>query len=296
VGGDLTVTIELRNLTPAFGAEVVGLDAGAPLGDADAQRLRAAFDERGLLLFRGLHDLPTTYQASLASTVLGLVDAGYTGSTDDDGGYFVSNKRPGGGAPYGRLLFHSDMMWGDNPFQVLSLYGLEVEQPSVPTSFVSSADAWDTLPEGLRVRVGDHDAIHSTGQQMRADEADGELLQPQRERVQTARKPIAWTHPRTGRTLLYVSQMMTREIDELAPDESEALLGELFAHLYATDRVWRHDWHQGDLVLWDNLAIQHARSDVRVDGPVRTLRKVIAPKHALADRPEAPTFAKVGGR
>jgi alpha-ketoglutarate-dependent taurine dioxygenase len=293
----VTVTIELRDLTPAFGTEVVGLDANVPLGDDDAQVLRAAFDERGLLLFRGLHDLPASYQADLASRVLGLVDAGFTGSTDDDGGgYFVSNKRPGGGAPYGRLLFHSDMMWGDHPFQVLSLYGLEVEQPSVPTSFVSAADAWDTLPDGLRARVGDREAIHATGQQMRADEAEGELLQPQRERVQTARKPVAWTHPRTGRTLLYVSQMMTREIDGLAAEESEALLSELFAHLYAPERVWSHDWHQGDLVLWDNLAIQHARSDVRVDGPVRTLRKVIAPKQALADRPEAPTFAKVAGR
>ena len=41
--------------------------------------------------------------------------------------YVVSNKEPGGYAPYGRLQFHSDMMWAPEPFQVLSLYGLEVE-------------------------------------------------------------------------------------------------------------------------------------------------------------------------
>jgi alpha-ketoglutarate-dependent taurine dioxygenase len=30
-------------------------------------------------------------------------------------------------------------------------------------------------------------------------------------------------------------------------------------------------------VIWDNLAVQHARSSVRADGPARTLRKVFSP-------------------
>lgn len=44
---------------------------------------------------------------------------------------YVSNKRADGGAPYGRLLFHSDTMWSDDPIEVLSLYAIEVEQPAV---------------------------------------------------------------------------------------------------------------------------------------------------------------------
>ena len=146
--------------------------------------------------------------------------------------HFVSNKEPGGGAPYGRLLFHSDMMWHESPFQVLTLYGVDVEQPAVPTIFANTAYAWDSLPDDLRARVDGLHALHITGQQARGGDDDEELLQPIREQAQMATTSVGHRHPRTGRTLLYVSQMMTREIVELPPDESEALLEELFAHLY----------------------------------------------------------------
>jgi taurine dioxygenase len=70
---------------------------------------------------------------------------------------------------------------------------------------------------------------------------------------------------------------MTARIEGLSDDESEALLEELFAHLYRPEAVFEHDWRQGDLVVWDNLAAQHARGNVKLQGPERTLRKVLAP-------------------
>jgi taurine dioxygenase len=85
--------------------------------------------------------------------------------------------------------------------------------------------------------------------------------------------------------------MMTDNIPELPADESEALLEDLFAHLYDQAITWEHEWHQGDLVMWDNLAMQHARPVVDEDGPVRTLRKVIAPKPTI--KAETPKFRKV---
>lgn len=85
-------------------------------------------------------------------------------------------------------------------------------------------------------------------------------------------------HPRTDRPILYVSQMMTTHIEGLPADESEQLLDELFAVLYAPDNTLEHHWQAGDLVLWDNLATQHARGVVTGQGPERSLRKVIAPK------------------
>ena len=63
--------------------------------------------------------------------------------------------------------------------------------------------------------------------------------------------------------------MNTREIVEPALDESEELIEALFAHLYDNEHVIDHDWRQGDLVAWDNLAVQHARKTVQIEGPVR---------------------------
>jgi taurine dioxygenase len=273
--------LEIRDINSGYGAEVIGLDPSAELDNDDIGLLCKTFDERSLLLFRGL-DIDAAYQQYLAKLVIG--HDGPTGDgkdVDAADAFNVSNRESDGGAPYGRLLFHSDMMWAENPFHVLTLYGLELEPPVAPTVFTSSAHAWDTLPDDLRSRVEDKHALHMTGQRERGKEPGGELLQPIREHVQSTTKPVANTNPRTGRTLLYVCQMMTDSIVELEPDESEEVLEELFAHLYDTKMTWEHDWQQGDLVMWDNLSMQHARLQVDKDGPVRTLRKVIAPKPTM---------------
>jgi len=280
---------EIRDLAPAFGSEVVGFE---PVElDADSRAvLRRAFDERGLLVFRDL-DIDRAYQTYLVD---GLIAYDRPAERDLTDNYVVSNKEPGGYAPYGRLLFHSDMMWAPEPFQVLSLYGLEVEPPSVPTAFVSTTRAWDTLPDDLRARVEGLHVVNVTGQQRRGGDDDEDLLDSIREHEQSITTPIGYRHPRTGRTLLYVSQMNTREIVELPHDESEELVEALFAHLYDPAQVIDHDWRQGDLVAWDNFAVQHARKTVQMDGPVRTLRKVISPIPSLAGVAETPRFSKVG--
>jgi alpha-ketoglutarate-dependent taurine dioxygenase len=133
-----------------------------------------------------------------------------------------------------------------------------------------------------------------TGQQQRGGVTDEDLLEPIREHERSVTTLVGHTHPRTGRTLLYVSQMNTREIVELPHDESEELIEALSAHLYDPAHVFEHGWRQGDLVAWDNLAVQHARSKVQLEGPVRTLRKAISPIPALAGIAETPKFAQVG--
>jgi hypothetical protein len=37
--------------------------------------------------------------------------------------------------------------------------------------------------------------------------------------------------------------------------------------------IVEHHWRTSDLVVWDNIALQHARPNVTAEGPARTLRK-----------------------
>jgi taurine dioxygenase len=105
--------------------------------------------------------------------------------------------------------------------------------------------------------------------------------------------PIAHRHPRTGRPLLYVTQGMTREILELPSEESEDLLEELFDHLYRPGHLYEHEWREHDLIVWDNLAIQHARPNVELDGPVRTLRKIGLPVPTYAEAQQVDSYQQV---
>jgi taurine dioxygenase len=291
--------LQLRDLTPAFGTEISGLDPHATLADADAcSRLQQLFDDRGVLVFRDL-DVDQATQANLVRMLIRLdpLAPGESGSARPSGDpFYVSNKEPEGGAPFGRLLFHSDMMWSEHTFQVLSLYGVEVEPPVSPTMFASGIDAWETLPAELRAKVDGLSAVQGHNEQERARAADDpDVLVTTFENAQTRTTRVGHRHPRTGKTILYVSQQMTREIDGLSPAESEALLEELFQHLYRAQGLYEHHWRNHDLVAWDNIAVQHARPNVTVEGPVRTLRKVFAPIPPRSANPSRPKFAKTGG-
>jgi len=290
--------LQLRELTPIFGTEITGLDATAALGDADACRhLQQLFDIRGVLVFRDL-DIDEKTQANLIRMLIGLgpLAPGETASGRPSGEtFYVSNREERGGAPFGRLLYHSDMMWSDHTFQVLSLYAVEVEPPVAPTIFASAVHAWATLPDDLRARVEPLVAIQGHAEQERARAGnDPNVLVSTFENAQTRKTPIGLTHPRTGETVLYVSQQQTQEIDGLPAAESEALLEALFSHLYRAEVLYDHEWRNGDLVAWDNIAIQHARPNVTLEGPVRTLRKVFAPIPPRSAKPPPPRFAKAG--
>jgi alpha-ketoglutarate-dependent taurine dioxygenase len=279
--------LDIRELHPAFGAEVRGLTPTIPLDPETCATLRELFDQRGVLVFPDL-DLGHREQLWISKMLIrqeNVPDRPGTSQTDDN--FYVSNRRENSAAPFGRLQFHADTMWADEPFEVLSLYGKEVEQPTVPTVFVSGVHAWETLPDELKARVEGLSALHTAGAVRRGDLSD--VLVSTVERPPTTIQPIARRHPRTGKTVLYVCEQMTKEIVGLPPEESEQLLEELFEHLYDPAGRWEHQWHQGDFVVWDNLAMQHARPNVVTEGPARTLRKAASPVPQLS-RAETPIF------
>jgi taurine dioxygenase len=79
-------------------------------------------------------------------------------------------------------------------------------------------------------------------------------------------------HPATGRTALYVNQLMSAAFDGLSRDESRALLEELWEINGRSDIVYEHVWRVGDLVMWDNRCSTHARTDFPTD-QTRLLRR-----------------------
>jgi taurine dioxygenase len=275
--------LQIRNINDSFGAVVTGLDPLNDLGGETGRALRQLFDDRGVLLFRDL-DIDSAHQNELCRLLIGKEGA----EPVPDKTYYVSNKEPDGAAPYGRLMFHADMMWSPEPFQALSLYATNVEAGSATTTLASGTCAWESLPTVLRARVEYLLAVHITGQVY--SRGGGELLRAQRQNERSTVKSIAQRHPRTGKTILYVSQQNTREIAGFAPDESEKLLQTLFAHLYRPANVYEHTWRTGDLLVFDNLAMQHGRGIVELNGPTRTLRKAIAPVPQIAA--ERPRFAR----
>jgi taurine dioxygenase len=268
--------LELRHLDAPYGAEVRGLDPGVPIDEETWARLRRFFDERGLLLFREL-DCTFPQQQTIVDHLVEGEDSLATIPAAHTEGNFVSNRVDEATSSTGKLSFHTDAMWSDETFELVSLHALDVDPAAAPTTFASMDVAWQTLPAELRTRIEGLHVYQGEGQiiddDRRAEEYASNVAQAQRGRV----TPIDWRHPRTGRPLLYISEQQTREIVELPAPESEELLAALRTHLYSTTNVIEHHWHDGDLAAWDNFAVQHGRPNVTRDGPARTLRRATVP-------------------
>ena len=283
-------TLRVRDLTPAFGSEVEGFDPATVMDPGIVRELGDLFDERALLLFRG-SQIDHEFQVALVETLIDRLMS-FEDGRERSFSSCISNQRAGGIAPFGRLQFHSDAAWCEQPTRVVSLYADEIQPPAVPTLFTSTTLAWETLPPDLKDHVDRLSCVQVTGQVERGKDAE-ELLQFVRENTYSTTTPVGRVHPLTGRRMLSVNPMTTAAIVELAAAESEQLLEELFAYLGTDQNLWRHEWRNHDLVVWDNLAVLHARPNVTDDGPVRTLYKTSAP--TMPPEFEAPTYAYAQG-
>src|SRR4030095_15283373 len=71
--------------------------------------------------------------------------------------------------------------------------------------------------------------------------------------------PIVYALPHSDQKTLFVNELLTSHVVELPRGEGEALIQQLFARIYAHDNVYTHRWQTNDVIIWDNLALQHCR-------------------------------------
>ena len=251
----------VKRLEP-FGVEI-DFDLRRLDDPADRSAFRDLFYREKLLVFRdqGLTELEQVQVMSAIGDVLGAKGEYREISSD-------------GNLGAGPLCFHSDLSFTPEPFKALSLQALEVVDGQTWTRFASGQHVLRKLPEDLRRRIEGLDALAviSVVQSHRDVAYDPPAYLPQQSR------PAVIPHPVTGEPILYVTDMQTARLEGLAQAQSDALLGELFAHLYASDNVHQHDWRNGDLVIWDNIALQHSRPDLTGCTPRRLQRVAVADK------------------
>ena len=61
---------------------------------------------------------------------------------------------------------------------------------------------------------------------------------------------------------------------------SRDVLNAVFDHFYASDRVLEHRWRNGDIIVWDNIALQHERGNLETVGK-RVLQRAIVGTHGV---------------
>ncbi|NKB59507.1 MAG: TauD/TfdA family dioxygenase [Alphaproteobacteria bacterium] len=255
---------EIRPLSNALGAEIIGLDLSQPLDDATFSTVHAAHLEHMVLVFRDQQLTPE--QHILFSRRFGDL-SGHVFDQFLLPGYpeilKVSNKKRDdgefAGLPQAGRRWHSDLSYTATPSLGSLLYALEIPPEGGDTLFNNMYRAYETLPESTKVRLEGRKAEYLLGSARKYYTAEERppLTPEQLAKVPPAHHPVVRTHPETGRKALYVSHSHTVRILDMDEAESEALLAELTEHSVQPEFVYRHKWRLRDLVFWDNRCCMH---------------------------------------
>lgn len=262
--------MQITPLPQGFGAEISDFDLSNDRAAEDIARLRQAYAEHHLLVFRSGTAIAPERQVEIAGWF------GPVGANSDAEGrpWTVLSNDAAAGSEI--LPFHSDISFVEFPIEGLCLHPVALPDQDTSTSFVSNARGWDALPAALQDQLRDRKARHyyANGLNMGLDWPVLEYWHP-----------ACMPHRETGRPMLYVTEHHVDRIEGMDAADSAAMLQRLFAALYAPERQYEHVWRVGDLVIWDNMAIQHART--RVSKPaegMRALQRVALGKVHVRDQ------------
>jgi taurine dioxygenase len=259
-------------ISNALGAELVEFDIRRPCDMPEQAELRQLFCQYHLLLVRG-QDVTERDQDRFVG-YFGPIHLWADGRRET----YVSNREDEIVGPgLGPIMWHSDGTFGPRPGIATSLWAVEVAPEVVPTTFANAVRVLDHLPPDLRARIEALQALHLRDTQTKRTNRQWclEELPPDPEpgRFFSAEQPIVYPLPHTDQKTLMVNELLTSHVIGMPRQESEALLEELFAHLYAPDNVYTHQWQTDDVIIWDNLALNHCRP-AELGSPARHLRRL----------------------
>ncbi len=259
--------MQILPLHKALGAEVIGVDLRQTLDDATIKALRSAFDEHIVLVIRG-QSLDEEAQLR-AACYFGKVayrrrplDGIGPGGNYESPFMMVSNivkdGKPIGAFGDGEMWFHHDTSYYAEPHRATLLYSMVLPTWGGNTCFTNMYKAYDMIPRALRDKLEGRKVLqmHDYKRRERLNLDTSDLT-----KIRHNWQPIFITHPATGKKALYISRLMSSQIEGLSRDESEEALNQLFDISETASIVYEHEWKLGDLVIWDNWCSIHARKD-----------------------------------
>ena len=250
-----------------IGADISDFDAGNELNAETFAQVAGVFYDRSVLCLKD-QDLTPAQLLAFARhfgepdvhflehyTLPGYPNIFLVSNIQEDG-------RDIGFADAGRV-WHSDGSYMQTPVAVSMLYALEVPfedgHALGSTQFASAWAAYDGLPAATKRRIEGLEAVHQVAGR-RAKTGTGLKDREQEKAQPDALHPLVRVHPVTGRRYIFVNEGECSEVIGLGEDEAAGLIHELAVCVQESNYRHIHNWEVGDLLVWDNQAVQHLAS------------------------------------
>ena len=251
--------MEIRPISGALGAEILGVDLAAGVDEGTFDRIRATFREHGVIVIRDQNLTPEQHLA--AARRFGKINVNRF-FTPVDGHPEIAEvrKEPDQNRNIGSK-WHTDHSYDDVPALGSMIYALEVPPAGGDTLFANMSLAYETLSDGMKTLLSTLEAVHSSrhvfGPGYKANPDVSDRFRNAEEAVQDAVHPVVIRHPDTGLKVLYVNPTFTVRFNDWTEEESKPLLDYLYAHAAKPEFSCRVQWREGSLGLWDNRATWH---------------------------------------
>ena len=250
----------LRPFSHGVGAEVIGVDLNNDQPQDIVDFLIDAWNRHAVLLFRNQRlsrddqDRFTRYFGEVQKPKAVPRDGGlYIGNVDMDG---IPST-----LPLGEMCYHQDGCYTATPNGKTLLYALEVPPAGGNTKFASTSLAYSRQPDDVRERLLGYDVTFTFDYGAGTDPSRPLVHDESWNAGLQYTHPLVIAHPFTGEPLLFCNPLMAHSIMGLPKAESDALIARLCAEYDREDNLYEHVWSVGDLLVWDNLATVHARTD-----------------------------------
>ncbi|MGE0796776.1 MAG: TauD/TfdA dioxygenase family protein [Lautropia sp.] len=267
------MTLQIRKLSHALGAEIVGADLRRPLDERMFDEVHRAFLQHHVILFRGQELTRSQFVAfarrwgetddmSVASHSRAQAKADQEARQMDPEfpEIFLNTNRPRNGWLKGfgvyAEIWHADRMHTTTPGMASMLRSIEIPDVGGDTQFSNLQLAYETLSDGMKRLLDGLHGIHTGGERAVFDESDPERLEERRRANLPVAHPIVRVHPETGRKGLYIAEKVAQFAD-MTQEESRPLLRYLCDHAVRPQFVYRHQWQKDDLLIWDNRCTLH---------------------------------------
>ena len=246
-------------------AESRGATVGGEGADVDRDRLLHddglpaacldALEANGVLVFRDL-DIDDATQVTF-SKKLGQVEVFGKGEFPEIFRVTLDPaKNPSARYLRGTFDWHIDGCTDDIPIMATMLSAHAVADTGGETEFASTYGAYDALSDEEKDELSTVRVVHTIEASQRLHNPD-----PSPEEVAIWRTrpdkthPLVWNHE-SGRRSLVLGATTDRVVG-MGEKEGRKLLDDLLARSTSPDRVYRHEWSVGDVVIWDNRGVLH---------------------------------------
>jgi taurine dioxygenase len=254
-----------------LGAKIEGMDLSRPLEDEEVESIILALGRHGVVCFPR-QKLTARQQKDFAARFGELEVNVASGPYQEPGlpevmilSNIVKDGKPIGLADAGQD-WHTDMSYSKTIAFANVLYALQVPRRNGKmlgdTEFSGMHAAYDGLPDDLKKKLEGMTVLHDFNkfwEMMRREKGSKRppLTEAQRKQKPPVSHPIFLEHPITRRKVLYANPGYSMRINELPQKESDEILEFLFKHQLKPQYRYRHQWSEGDVLMWENFGTIH---------------------------------------